>query len=219
MMRHSIIWIAVLIILTAGLACTNAFADTGFACGPRYDENSEYREHLNQYSCYRNSMFNSQSSCREFCSFSSYCDANLLRGFWHESSEWHQDIIDICKSSCLGKKNQCAPYDTECLQKYVPQEIDCSQITDFEEWEYCNNNCNDNILTSECGKECLHAACSDTNSDAYCNNLCTDNYCASIPLHYETRWSVFGILMTLLAVMSGVILIVMHRKRKDQDAV
>ena len=216
-MRYSQLVMMVISVLVAVVASSNAFADTGFACGPR-DYNNTYVEHLNKPWCYPNSMYSSRIDCRDSCKASAYCEFEM-NGFWYESSDWHEKIIQECKSSCTEEQKQCAPNDLECLNWYKPLDIDCSLTTNPEDESDCNLRCVDNILTSECGKECLQNACSDISSEAFCSNLCTNSYCASIPMHYETRWSVFGVLMTLLAAMSGIILIVMHRKRKDQDSV
>ena len=49
-----------------------------------------------------------------------------------------------------------------------------------------------------------------------CSENCYDSYCASIPMNYDTKWSIFGVLMTLLAAASLIILVFVHRNNNTQ---
>ena len=223
-MRYSHLAMMVISVLVGMVICSNAFADSGFSCGPS-DINEPYREYLKP-PCYHDTWnLSSRDNCENFCKASTYCELyedsqrTVLSGFWRESSTWHDDIRAECTESCMADKALCDANDTECLQMYIPKDTDCSQFANSEDQEYCEANCVNHILTSECGRICLESrGCINDSHNNYCSNLCTESYCASIPLDYQTRWNVFGVLMTLLAAMSCIILIVMHRNNKKQDS-
>ena len=213
-MRRSYLLTITISILFTALSGTFAFADSGFNCAPTYD--GDYAT-----LCNNNPDNLSESECRNYCLNSDYCTSSqigqrtVFGGFWRDYG-WARKMID-CREACYSERNLCNSTDQACLNKYVPQSIDCSLLTDEIDQEYCKSNCLDNILTSECGRSCLKngietASIGGCMEDSPCSNLCTDHYCASIPMEYETKWSVFGILMILLAAMSGIILVVMHKK-------
>ena len=223
------------------LSGTSAFADAGFTCSPSSYHENFYDLWSNDFVCLYNPLHLSMDECSDLCWNSDYCkiyedeSRSIFGGFWRISDKWMKYESfwpDLCATNCNRLKEQCAPNDQDCLARFIPQNIDCSLLTDKEDYDYCNQNCVDNILTSECGSSCLKNGFNKDSGDTYyvdgckasnqfCSLLCEegeDNYhCASIPMNYDTKWSVFGILMAFLAAMSGLIIVVMHRDSKSQN--
>lgn len=203
----------------------------------------------NRYSyCEPNPLNFSKTECRALCENSEYCmlyqdeKRTIFGGYWrYKSSNGYEDGDQYqCQKACTIQKNECDENDNECLARFIPQDTDCTQLTDTADQEYCNQNCINNILTSECGRNCLkngieNVSIDDGNSGSpeniitsiagcrndfpyYCSALCINNYSDSIPMDYKERWSILGILVALLAAMSITVLAVIHRRNNTQSA-
>ena len=198
---------------------SSAFADSGPGCGP----GSYYRD----FECYPNSYQLTQDACEDFCMNSEFCapyqdhNKTVFSGFWRISSDWHNDVMQACEAECTVQKKACDASDQNCLARFEPKSIDCLQLTDEEEQAYCNDMCRDSILTSQCGLTCLKngiemSGLSGCAGSGYCNNLCNESYCAAIPMEYETKWSVFAVLMTLLTLFCGVVIVFLNKNSAEQ---
>lgn len=212
-MRRSYLLTFTISILLTALPGTFVFADVGLHCTPYQGDNEP--------SCNYNPYNLSENECRTYCENSDYCmltqdgQRNVFGGFWRDYGSYSR--VADCRDECNHQKDLCDPTDQACLDKYIPQSIDCSLLTNETDQDYCKSNCIDNILTSECGRSCLKDGIESSSiggcqEDTSCSDLCVDHYCASIPMKYETKLSVFWILMILLAAMSSIILVVMHKK-------
>ena len=201
-----------------------AFADMAPICS--FGGGNNHHDAYEQ-SCHYNPYNLTKDQCIDYCKNTEFCkmyqdeDKTVFGGFWRDALN-----STACERECRQQSLQCDPNDQECLKRFIPDEIDCAQLTDESDQQWCEINCLNNILNSECGRSCLrdgiengiefeHLDGCQTND--YCSNLCTDYYCASIPLQYETKWSVFGAMLTLLTVLCGVILFVINRRRKPED--
>ena len=208
--------IACAIILSISLPAfsgNTAWADTGPGCGPN---------HYNEHHCINNTWYLPQNECRDFCVNSDYCtlyqdsQRTVFGGCWQGASpsSLFDELKNRCTEQCTTLKEQCDSNNQNCLNEFLPQDPDCSQLTNVQEKSYCSENCINTILTSECGRKCMKDADKSEICDIFCSEQCYDNYCASIPMNYNTKWSIFGALMTLLAAASLIILVFVHRNNK-----
>ena len=218
----------------------SAFADVAPTCGGGGEGRFYYPCHDNPYHLTKN-------GCIDVCQNSDYCKPyqvegkTVFGGFARISDvEWYN--VEDCEKACNYEKEKCDENDQNCLRPFMPDIINCESLTDEFDQKWCNEHCVDSILTSECGRSCIKNGMEDgflalSSGDLifgkiegldcyyeagygnqYCYNLCTDDYyCSSIPLEYDTKWSVFGALMTLLSVLCGIILFVVNKKRKPED--
>ncbi|MBR4986736.1 MAG: hypothetical protein IKY83_13465 [Proteobacteria bacterium] len=224
--------------LSAVLFSASAFADVAPLCGLGGGGNR-----LDNW-CQDNQYHLTKNGCIDTCQNSEYCKVyqvegkNIFGGFWR----FGDTPLDSCEEACNYEKDKCDVDDQDCLSRFIPEEIDCSILTDEEDQKWCNQYCAQSILNSECGKTCLkdgvkHAylyeldgekqfgeieglECTTEDGYAYqyCASICSDDYyCASIPLKYETKWSVFGALLTFFTVLCGMVLVIVNRKRKDEN--
>lgn len=211
---------AAMVVLLAG---SYAFADVGPSCGRSYDHHPR---------CVENPYHLTATECFNFCEKSEYCKPyeddtkSNFSGFWNIPWVSHYEL-SACEEECKAEKAQCAIGDEECLARFEPENIDCSTLSDDAK-DWCDSYCVNSILTSECGRSCLkngideeHSVLNSVNGcqqNNYCSsNLCNESYCAAIPVKYETRWSIFGVLMALLAAFTGIILVVMHKNDRAED--
>ncbi|MBQ9818406.1 MAG: hypothetical protein IJM59_13215 [Proteobacteria bacterium] len=201
------------------LSGSTAWADAGPACGPNYYEEYDHERH-----CLNNSWYLPLDECHDFCMNSDYCtlyqdnQRTVFGGFWQGAfpSSAFDDLKNRCTEQCTNLKAQCSSNNQECLARFLPQDPDCSQLTNVQENEYCSANCINTILTSECGRNCMKDADKNDICRVLCSENCYDSYCASIPMSYDTKWSIFGVLMTLLAAASLIILVFVHRNNNTQ---
>ncbi|MBR4986682.1 MAG: hypothetical protein IKY83_13195 [Proteobacteria bacterium] len=202
-----------------------AFADVVPSCGTCGGKG--YRGYD---ACRNNTYYLSRSECHAFCEHSEYCKPyaderkSVFGGFWSLPDSYLPEVY-ACRDECMAQKKQCDADDQACLDRFVPEVIDCALLTSDSEKRWCNAHCVDSILTSECGRSCLKngvenaliAPIPGCQNTSYCASFCDETYCASIPMNYETKWNIFGILMALLAVFTGVMLCVIHKKDKAKD--
>ncbi len=138
-----------------------------------------------------------------------------------------QTVADYCKQYCRNMEAAC---DTdECHARFQPVNVECSLIEDEDQRRECEYRCNDTILSSSCGLDCILNGVSD--DDAY--NGCewasgvmidecyaaenNDEDCATLPLKQTNHWSLLSILLTLLVVVTSGLIVVVNRKNEKQN--
>ena len=151
-MRHSYfitLFVSILLVAVSGSA---AWADVGPNCYA-----GDYERDYPVPICDYNPLHLSVDQCVNMCNESEYCKPYQVNGQTVFGGYWRirKGPINACANECTTLKSQCVVGDQTCLARFEPQDYDCTLLTDEEDRAYCRDHCINNILTSECGRDCL----------------------------------------------------------------
>lgn len=202
------------------MLCSTGFADVGPTCG-----GGGYYHCIEPFQC----------DITEYCTISEYTDGDhFATGMGMNTSfttgvmnyyivDRGQSVREYCKNYCRISEAACET--DECREQYQPVNIDCSQIEDIDDRKECEYRCNDEILSSKCGMNCILNGVADDDAYRGCVFAANQEYedclrahsddddCATLPLRQTNHWSLLSILLTfLMVVTSGLIIFVNHKR-------
>ena len=201
------------------------------------------------------------SACKEYAVRSAFCkyvkrndDKDLVfNGFWSEYKNESAEVLSpvehctqFCDTGCPLSKPEEGDADyvkmlalyNKCLDYFKPQDIDCQSISNETDRNLCEQICHNNILTSQCGTDCLtgqeHDGVDTFKNDKYSliNNYDTSNaveffcsqektcsyYSSSISVNRPSSWSLLAILVAALAAVTTLLIAFYSKSNKNDVA-